>query len=172
MKVTSRVTFIQLSSDGIKHRKKVLRFYPRSSGWIYDAILPSEDAFSYSEGNMLSLTILVLLTVIRFSQSTLYSCDPSASCGCSQNSAAVNRIVGGENAAAATWGWAVSLAINKNSLCGGSIISSSWIITAAHCTSGVSPSKITVYAGSEKQFSGSQTRVASQIIVQIGRAHV
>ena len=114
---------------------------------------------------MLSLTILVLFTTIRFSQSTVYSCDPSASCGCSQNSASVNRIVGGETAAAATWGWAVSLAINKNSLCGGSIISSSWIITAAHCANGVTPSKITVYAGSAKPWAGSQTRVASQIIV-------
>jgi len=109
--------------------------------------------------------ILLLLIVIRPSYQMVYSCDPTAACGCSANPVSITRIVGGENAGAATWGWAVSITIGGNSLCGGSIISSSWVITAAHCVFGNTPSQITIYAGSNFPQSGSQIKVASQIIV-------
>ncbi|CAF3614842.1 unnamed protein product, partial [Rotaria sp. Silwood2] len=46
----------------------------------------------------------------------------------------------------------------------GAILSSSWIITAAHCVYGISASQVTVYAGSNTRFSG-QSRVASSITV-------
>jgi secreted trypsin-like serine protease len=51
------------------------------------------------------------------------------------NAAVLNRIVGGENAAAATWGWAASLryASSGRHFCGGSIISPNHILTTAHC---------------------------------------
>jgi secreted trypsin-like serine protease len=77
----------------------------------------------------------------------------------------LTRIVGGETASAATWSWAVSLNIDNTYLCGGSIISSSWVITAAHCVNGYKASKITVYAGSNIRWSGTQSRVASKVIV-------
>ncbi|CAF1477615.1 unnamed protein product, partial [Rotaria magnacalcarata] len=41
---------------------------------------------------------------------------------------------------------------------------SSWILTAAHCVSGVSASQVTIYAGSNTRFSG-QSRVATSITV-------
>ncbi|XP_013881069.1 transmembrane protease serine 6 [Austrofundulus limnaeus] len=43
------------------------------------------------------------------------------------------RIVGGTVAAEGVWGWQVSLQWRESHMCGGSIISSHWIITAAHC---------------------------------------
>ncbi|CAF3826325.1 unnamed protein product [Rotaria sordida] len=100
---------------------------------------------------------MLLLIVVELSSSTTYTCSSSSSCGCSTNSATLTRIVGGEAAASQTWGWAVILRIS-NSLCGGSIISASWILTAAHCVSGVNASLMTVYAGSNRYGFSSQSR--------------
>ncbi|CAF1151198.1 unnamed protein product [Adineta steineri] len=112
--------------------------------------------------------MIILLIIVRSTHQELYSCDETAVCGCSSNFALVNRIVGGEQAGTATWSWTVSLAIANSRLCGGSIISSSWIITAAHCVYDLLQSPITVYAGSTIRWSGTQTRMVSQIIVHPG----
>jgi hypothetical protein len=82
---------------------------------------------------MIILYTVFLLLLVPTSHPYSYSCDSNASCGCSSNPASVTRIVGGESAATNTWGWAVSLSLRGTSLCGGSVLSSSWIITAAHC---------------------------------------
>lgn len=107
---------------------------------------------------------VLLLVLPRSSLQLTYSCDSSAPCGCSSSSTSTSRIVGGESAAANAWGWAVSISISDTYLCGGAILSSSWIITAAHCMYGVAASDVTVYADSNAPFSG-QSRVASNVIV-------
>ena len=107
-------------------------------------------------------TVVFLLLSIRSCFSTTYTCNPSSTCGCSTNSATLTKIVGGQDAGQATWGWAVSLYIG-GSLCGGSIISSSWILTAAHCVYGKTAGQIIVYAGSNSKLSGRQTRYVSTI---------
>ncbi|CAF4619268.1 unnamed protein product, partial [Rotaria magnacalcarata] len=109
-------------------------------------------------------SIIVLFDVIRLSFQIVYSCNLKATCGCSSNPVSMNRIVGGEDASEATWGWAVSLAINTGLLCTGSILSSSWIITAAHCVEDHSASEFTVYAGSTFLCSGTQNRSVSLIV--------
>jgi len=45
------------------------------------------------------------------------------------------RIVGGNQAVSGSWPWQVALTRSTNAFpfCGGSIISTNWIITAAHC---------------------------------------
>lgn len=114
---------------------------------------------------MMRIWILILLTYVRLSIEINYTCNPNSSCGCSITTTTVNRIVNGETAATDAWGWAVSLQISSVYLCGGSILSNSWIITAAHCVYTVQPSNVTIYAGSNIRWNGTQIRIASQIFV-------
>ncbi|CAF4574215.1 unnamed protein product [Rotaria socialis] len=113
---------------------------------------------------MLQVLIITLLSIVRQSSQTVYSCNKNVSCGCSASSVSISRIVGGEDASSGAWNWAVSIRIGSSGLCGGSIISSSWVITAAHCVADFTPSDFIVYAGSNARWSGSQSRTVSNII--------
>lgn len=118
--------------------------------------------------DIIIIMMLIAMTVIRSSHQTVYSCNLNASCGCSRNSTTVSRIVGGEPANSSTWTWAVSISIANSYLCGGSIISPTFVITAAHCVYGYQESPITVYAGSTVRWSGTQSRTVSEVFVHAG----
>ncbi|XP_061596206.1 transmembrane protease serine 2 [Cololabis saira] len=68
-------------------------------------------------------------------------------CGRSQAGPS-SRIVGGAQAENGAWPWQVSLQFNGRHMCGGSIISADWILSAAHCFQEYSnPSGWKVFSG-------------------------
>ena len=76
-----------------------------------------------------------LLFIFIYSISaTEYSCDPALACGCSKASTIVtSRIVGGETSAKDAWGWMISVHTPDRFLCGASLLSSEYAVTAASC---------------------------------------
>ncbi|XP_015269761.1 PREDICTED: enteropeptidase, partial [Gekko japonicus] len=46
------------------------------------------------------------------------------------------KIVGGTNAREGAWPWMVSLHFNSRPICGASLVSNEWLVTAAHCVYG------------------------------------
>ncbi|KAI4589605.1 hypothetical protein MJG53_000654 [Ovis ammon polii x Ovis aries] len=89
-------------------------------------------------------------------------------CGVAVKTSRQSRIVGGSNANSGEWPWQVSLHVQGIHVCGGSIITPEWIVTAAHCVEEPlnNPKIWAAFAGILKQsfmFYGSGYRVAKVI---------
>jgi secreted trypsin-like serine protease len=56
------------------------------------------------------------------------------------DSTVAEKIVGGSDAILGDWGWQVSMNYSGRFICGGSLINSQWILTAARCVSSLTPS--------------------------------
>jgi secreted trypsin-like serine protease len=86
----------------------------------------------------LLIRVIILLIISIEGDALSYECDKNiVPCGCGQTSVGINaRIVNGENAIPNSWAMMVSLTENRESprhSCGGTILSESYILTAAHC---------------------------------------
>ena len=83
---------------------------------------------------------------------TRYACDHvSAPCGCGYDDVELSpsRIVGGEEAVPYSWSMIASIRTRSTNrhFCGGSILSDSYILTAAHCLDDETPDAISVAVG-------------------------
>ncbi|KAJ0425017.1 trypsin-like cysteine/serine peptidase domain-containing protein [Aspergillus carlsbadensis] len=67
---------------------------------------------------------------------------------------AEEAIVGGDEASIEEYPYQIQLLSNGRLICGGSIISNQYVVTAAHCTDGASASSLSIRAGSSSSSSG------------------
>ncbi|XP_014876768.1 prostasin-like [Poecilia latipinna] len=80
------------------------------------------------------------------------------------------KIVGGQDATPGSWPWQVSLQrTGLGHLCGGSLITKNWVLTAAHCVSRSRPSAFQVFLGLN-QLQGGNTN--TQVNVGIAKIFV
>ncbi|XP_053185059.1 transmembrane protease serine 3 [Scomber japonicus] len=80
------------------------------------------------------------------------------------------RIVGGNASKPGQFPWQVSLHFSSEHLCGGSIITSRWVLTAAHCVYGFAEASMwSVHAGqTEQPVHGAQSLSVERIIYHAG----
>ncbi|XP_051515062.1 acrosin [Myxocyprinus asiaticus] len=78
------------------------------------------------------------------------------------------RISGGHSALEGAWPWQVSIQQMSSHICGGSIISHQWVVTASHCFKNRNNYKLRVVAGMNYRFSQGkdvQYRSVQQVIL-------
>ncbi|XP_064101024.1 serine proteinase stubble-like [Macrobrachium nipponense] len=103
-------------------------------------------------------------TTTTMSSTTTSSTTTKEPCRCGRRNPVV-RIVGGQPTTVHEYPWQVGLTtlLSNKPFCGGSIISNQWVLTAAHCAAGASPSNLYVVIGEHNWATTSETNVAQKI---------
>ncbi|XP_034567394.1 transmembrane protease serine 9-like [Notolabrus celidotus] len=78
------------------------------------------------------------------------------------------RIVGGQPAPEGSWPWQASLQRGGGHFCGGSLVNSEWVVSAAHCFKSTSTSNLAVSLG-RQSLEGSNPNAVTRTVVQIIR---
>ncbi|KAJ8894563.1 hypothetical protein PR048_007220 [Dryococelus australis] len=79
------------------------------------------------------------------------------------------RIVGGRPTGVNRYPWVVRLVYDGQFHCGGSLLDSRYVLTAAHCVRRLKKSKIRVYLGDHDQYNASETPVILRMVSGIIR---
>uniref|UniRef100_A0A8C3GPJ8 pancreatic elastase II n=1 Tax=Cairina moschata TaxID=8855 RepID=A0A8C3GPJ8_CAIMO len=79
------------------------------------------------------------LNFLLINHTSYFVCLLALGCGVPAYAPAVSRVVGGENAVPYSWPWQASLQYQSSGkwyhTCGGTLIATNWVLTAAHCIS-------------------------------------
>ncbi|XP_050323518.1 trypsin alpha-like [Bactrocera neohumeralis] len=79
-----------------------------------------------------------------------------------------HRIVGGRQISIGEAPWQASVIQSNTFICGGSVISEYWVLTAAHCVYGNVSKRHAVRAGSNQFKSGGQLRIVNRVLYHGG----
>jgi len=83
----------------------------------------------------------------------------------------MSRVIAGQTAARGSWPWQVLVLMNGRAGCGGTLVSSRWVVTAAHCVAGSrDPRTYTVRAGEHNRNSNerSEQTISVEKVVKHG----
>jgi len=111
------------------------------------------------------MEIVVLFFAVFLADSTYGSFDAVANTTSNgQEDGGFNRIVGGQAASQSQFPYTAAVLYSTRLLCGGTLLTPSHVVTAAHCTNGRSASQLSIRVGSNAYLSGGQVSPVSAIL--------